>query len=437
MMLRFWFFTFSILGGFHLTFAQQVAVSIPINFSLAAKKPYVHTLQLSKPENAEFLALSVNLKGPNINVGDVTLILSSGEKEYTLAPFSENDLPDPNIFISQMIYLQSTENTGTWTLKLVKKNNTQLPENVTGFIRVFAPGTSDDYIHESNDENASTSACTCPMPPYVPRSVWGSSFNLGPNIFLPPAIYTNVTHLIVHHSAGTNTSNNWKGVVASIFDFHVNTNGWQDVGYNWLIDPNGEIYEGRGGGDNVKGAHMCGYNNNSMAVCMLGNFDLVEPTEAMLKALENILAYKACKESISADGSSNIVSYSGHMHHISGHKDGCSPNYTTCPGQFLYSKLSTVRVDTKNHIETSCVDLSSTSTEISRRSNVYPIPAVDVLCADELDAYQIYSIQGINLTTHTLKKDLHCIDISRLTPGIYYMVMLQGHQVKTSKFVKI
>ena len=92
---------------------------------------------------------------------------------------------------------------------------------------------------------------------------------------------------------------------------------------------------------------MCGYNNNTLGVCLLGNFEIVSPTSSMLAKLKELLAYKACKESISADGDSDIVSYPGHMHHISGHKDGCSPNYTSCPGIKLYTKLDSMRLETK------------------------------------------------------------------------------------------
>ncbi|MBK8668457.1 MAG: N-acetylmuramoyl-L-alanine amidase [Saprospiraceae bacterium] len=75
-------------------------------------------------------------------------------------------------------------------------------------------------------------------------------------------------------------------MVASIFDFHVNTNGWQDIGYNWLIDPNGVLYEGRGGGENVRGAHMCGYNNNTLGVCVMGNFVSLIPSDTAIISLK-------------------------------------------------------------------------------------------------------------------------------------------------------
>jgi len=97
--------------------------------------------------------------------------------------------------------------------------------------------------------------CNCPQPDFQDRDDWCPAGNC-PEITNP--VFTEVTHLIVHHSAGVNTSSDWAATVRGIWDYHVNSNGWDDVGYNWLVDPNGVLYEGRG--DDVRGAHFCGNN---------------------------------------------------------------------------------------------------------------------------------------------------------------------------------
>lgn len=61
-----------------------------------------------------------------------------------------------------------------------------------------------------------------------------------------PPLYTTVTHLIVHHTAGANTAADWPSVLRSIWVLHVMGNGWNDIGYDYLIDPDGLPYEGRG-----------------------------------------------------------------------------------------------------------------------------------------------------------------------------------------------
>lgn len=180
--------------------------------------------------------------------------------------------------------------------------------------------------------------CGAPLPGYVTRTGWNCPS--GQEITRGPASFTTVTHLIVHHSAGVNTSTNWAQVVLAIWNFHVNSNGWADVGYNWLIDPNGIIYEGRGGGDNVVGAHFCGRNTNTMGVCMLGNFNTVEATTAAFNSLATILAWKACANQLDPQQTALHNASGLQLLRVSGHRDGCA---TECPGENLYRVLPQVR----------------------------------------------------------------------------------------------
>jgi hypothetical protein len=165
--------------------------------------------------------------------------------------------------------------------------------------------------------------------------------------------FTDVTHLIVHHSAGSNSASDWAAVVRSIYDFHVFSNGWDDIGYNWLVDPNGVIYQGRG--DNVRGAHFCGTNSNTMGVCMMGDFTSVLPATAAVSSLEDLLAWKVCDIGVTADGTALHNGSGQNLMHISGHRDGCS---TACPGDLFYPTLSDVRDSVKWLIDTECNDLT-------------------------------------------------------------------------------
>jgi len=185
-------------------------------------------------------------------------------------------------------------------------------------------------------------ACPCPLPQMVDRSTWGA-----PRPCTSPG-YAAVTHLVVHHSAGVNTSNNWAQVVLSIWDFHVNTRAYCDVAYNYLIDPNGILYEGRSGGNNVIGAHFCATNTGTMGVCLLGNFQEVEPTDAMLNTLANLLAWKSCNSNIDPLLKSIHARSNLDLNHICGHRDGCA---TECPGTNVYSKLANVRSKVVSNIQ--------------------------------------------------------------------------------------
>ena len=100
-------------------------------------------------------------------------------------------------------------------------------------------------------------------PQFVPRAQWGCTPQTCPA--KDPPVYTTVTHLIVHHTAGANEATDWPAVIRSIWVLHVEGNGWNDIGYNYLIDPNGVLYEGRAGGDGVLGAHFSGMNSGTMS----------------------------------------------------------------------------------------------------------------------------------------------------------------------------
>lgn len=281
------------------------------------------------------------------------------------------------------------------------------------------------------------------MPEFVPRSSWGYSFGLNENIYKPPAAYTEVTHLIVHHSAGTNTSSNWPGVVASIFDFHVNTNGWQDVGYNWLIDPEGNIYEGRGGGDNVKGAHMCGYNNNTLGVCIIGTYTNVNPSQTSIAALKELLAWKSCQKKINPTGSNSIASYSGYMKNISGHRDGCSPNYTECPGNMIYAILDSIRNSTDNIINSECSPSIAKEEQFNCNNYFYPNPVLNQIVLNNECAYLPIYIEIINSVGNVLTKQTfmnnqkYYLDVSFLTPGLHFLKLYFETKIVTLKLIKM
>jgi hypothetical protein len=163
-------------------------------------------------------------------------------------------------------------------------------------------------------------------------------------------VAASVTHLIVHHSAGSNTSANWDATVLSIWNSHVNTNGWSDIGYNWLVAPNGDLYEGRGGGNNVIGAHFCGTNGNTMGTCMLGTYTSVNVTDTARATLVKVLGWKCCNSNINPTAQSLHTSSGLNLFNISGHRDGCS---TECPGNQVYATLPQIRTEVQSYI-TAC-----------------------------------------------------------------------------------
>jgi hypothetical protein len=190
-------------------------------------------------------------------------------------------------------------------------------------------------------------------PPIITRTAWGCPD--GQSSRWTPQ-YTTVTHLIVHHSATANSSSDWAAVVRGIWNYHTFTQGWGDIGYNYLIDPNGVVYEGRGGGDNVIGAHFSCQNGGTMGVCLLGSFTNVSPTPSALNGLKQLLAWKAEQRGLDPLGSSYHSGTRLTIPNISGHRHG-NPAYpdractsTTCPGDNLYAQLPAIRSDVKSII---------------------------------------------------------------------------------------
>ncbi|MBK8055499.1 MAG: N-acetylmuramoyl-L-alanine amidase [Saprospiraceae bacterium] len=419
-------------------YSQHWSKTIPFQWDGSQEKVIIQTIDLSGLFVGDFIGVSFYLEGKDVSPLTIQASFTTKKLYRQVLPFGD-DPDQKNRFVSELLYLKPDE-AGKCLLQLTLSEH--ISAHVTGAIRVFVP-QMEASINEHIIKKASPRhfVCPCPQPDYVPRTSWGVGFRLNGDIFIGPPVYTKVTHLIVHHSAGTNVSNNWAGVVAAIFDFHVNTNKWSDVGYNWLIDPNGVIYEGRGGGDNVRGAHMCGYNNNSMAACLLGNFEVAQPTDAMVAALTRLFSWKACKENITPEGSSAIVSHTGFMQHISGHQDGCSPNYTQCPGQNLYVKLPGLRTTTKKYIDETCSSISaSDDIFINRTIKIIPNPAGDNISIKNdndsvIEQLKITDITGRIIISPTPSS--HVIDISALKPGTYTLMAVTNSRLKVGKFVKI
>ena len=212
-------------------------------------------------------------------------------------------------------------------------------------LHFYSPGKSLDN-NNITEQQVEPRTCPCPKPTFKERKTWCPNNNCPPN--LNPSSHQ-VSHLIVHHSAGTNIANDWAAVVRAIWDFHVNSRGWSDVGYNWLIDPNGIMYEGRG--ENIVGAHFCGTNTGAEGVCMLGDFTSITPKAAAFDALTQLLAWKSCDRSIYPIDRSFHAASGLNLLEVSGHRDGCS---TSCPGDAFYPLLDSLRFLVIEYIDNTC-----------------------------------------------------------------------------------
>ncbi len=147
----------------------------------------------------------------------------------------------------------------------------------------------------------------------------------------------------VHHTVNANnyTRAQVPAIIRGIYAYHTQSRGWSDIGYNFLVDRFGRIWEGRYGGvaRPVVGAHTLGYNDYSFAMSAIGNFETARPTAAMLDAYARLFAWKLSLAGVSATSTRQRLG-SRYFQAISGHRDAGS---TACPGRYLYAQLPRIR----------------------------------------------------------------------------------------------
>lgn len=204
-------------------------------------------------------------------------------------------------------------------------------------------------------------------PPIVPRSTWGDATldywdaNAAPwsgycsstantRTWVPDASeIAPATHVVIHHTAGTNyadpSTNNWPASVLGIWRYHAMTLGWCDIGYHYLIDPNGVIYEGRytgvrDDGTVADGAHAYGHNRATIGISLMGNFETAEPSASAIQALDNLLGWIGSSKNIPFNTEQYYAYKNKMLNTIVGHRD---VGQTACPGNFLYAKLPEIR----------------------------------------------------------------------------------------------
>jgi hypothetical protein len=383
-----------------------------------------------------FVAFSTRLEGDFLTEDNINFFIKTSDKGVWQAvhAFHEGEF-DGNKWVSDLTYLDKV--TTHVSIKIQAKNAQTLLKK--GVFRFFSPDEKE--LPQAVGQGGGGVLMGCEIPPSVSRTVWGASKGLTANIYAGTPTITNVTHLIVHHSAGANTSTNWTATVAAIFDFHVNTNGWADVGYNYLIAPDGQLFVGRGGGNNVQGAHMCGYNANTMGVCMLGTYTSVAPPQVAIDKLVALLAWKSIDSKIDPSGSGKIVSYAGTMQNISGHRDGCAPNYTECPGDMNHSMLPTIRTRVKETV-TACLTSIEDFADVTRfETSPNPSNGQFTLNVD-LKSAQAFDIELTDMLGRVVFKQKMTnpaqhftlpIDVSTLAQGIYYVSLKKDNQLRIKK----
>lgn len=253
---------------------------------------------------------------------------------------------------------------GTYATSLVPAGDAdayqvRVPSGVSG-AKSVAINTTDGEAQATTAAAASVGTGEKTTWGVVTRAGWGADEMLRfdksgnedwPQSFSPPQKFT------VHHTAGINDDPNPAATVRAIYRFHAIDRGWGDIGYQFLIDAKGTVYEGRqtdtstatppafdAQGRSVQGAHVADYNSGNIGISLLGTYITRRPSVLAQRSLERLLASLSVKTGISPTAWSRYdngaMEYFGP--NIVGHRHWPTAD-TTCPGGITFALLPTIR----------------------------------------------------------------------------------------------
>ncbi len=301
-------------------------------------------LSVPLEEFGEFIAFGLTILHNEIYSKIKVQVRSSVDNENwdNWSEFKQMDLieEETNIYRSELYFLERDARFIQFKVSTDKKTDSLFLNKISLFFSSPLPKTEMKRGNKLQLNNAidtpEASSKIFSRPLFVYRKEWGCP-QAENNIEME---LTAVTHLVIHHSAGANSASDYAAVVLSYWDYHVNGNGWADIGYNWLVDPHGVVYKGRAWYDedneNVKGAHNSGKNSGTAGLCLIGNYtgDII-PTSDMWEATWDMLAFLCDKYSLDPLGVSYHSAIDKDNDVITGHRD--SGGGTECPGDISFS----------------------------------------------------------------------------------------------------
>jgi hypothetical protein len=230
-----------------------------------------------------------------------------------------------------------------------------------GVVRLDGINTLDGEPREVTAPEVSTARAG--TPDVVTRGQWGADESLKRTSGGCKRRFFRVQQLFVHHTAGSNSESNPKATMRAIYWFHAVRRGWCDIGYNFVIDRKGTIYEGRWArsykpwevhsSENlnakaVSGAHASGFNSGSVGVSLMGNYETSPIPPEMRRSLAELLAWEVDRHNLKPLAKHTYrnpeTGLKRRLPYIAGHRDA---GETACPGRFVYSALPGIRRDVK------------------------------------------------------------------------------------------
>ncbi|MEZ0165627.1 N-acetylmuramoyl-L-alanine amidase [Kineococcus sp. LSe6-4] len=204
----------------------------------------------------------------------------------------------------------------------------------------------------ASDPGTKASPKVLPQPSIRTRAQWGADESLRKG----GAGYSDtIKAVVVHHTAdgGTYSQAQVPSVIRGMYRYHTVSLGWADLGYNFVVDRFGGIWEGRAGGITkaVVGAHAGGFNVDTFGVSMMGDFTSTAPSAACLESVAQVIAWKLSMYGVPADGTTYLTSAGGgtarfprgttaRLRTINAHRD---VGFTACPGNVGFTKMGWIR----------------------------------------------------------------------------------------------
>ena len=203
---------------------------------------------------------------------------------------------------------------------------------------------------------AAVQAAAVARPSIISRAGWGADESLRT---CDPDMSTQMVSAAVHHTASANgySAAEVPGILRGFYAYHTRPEaaggrGWCDIGYNFLVDQFGRVFEGRAGGveSTAVGVHTGGFNSRTIGIAAIGNFQTAAPSAQLLESLSQLIAWKFAVHRIQANANVQMVSGGGASKYPAGtvvtfptiyaHRDA---QLTSCPGQSLYDRLGDIR----------------------------------------------------------------------------------------------
>jgi hypothetical protein len=242
----------------------------------------------------------------------------------------------------------ATKEGGPAGLSLALIGSPDLPALPTGGVAGPAMGSSP--VRLAPQASAPLSGSSVLVPHVITRAEWGASAPV-----CTPDVATTLVGAVLHHTAGPNTYSTVAEAEQQIRNdqrYHIQSRGWCDLGYNFVVDKWGNIYEGRANSmtEPVIGVHAGGFNTGTVGIAMLGTYSDVNPSAATREAVAEVIGWRLGAYGVNPQGmmtyttgvgeNSRFLNQTVALPRVFGHRDVA---YTACPGNAGYAALGWIR----------------------------------------------------------------------------------------------